>query len=94
MKGKKGMITLGDAPGVAIALVMVAVMFVVGFLVIEGLQGDLTANSTADNATDNVVEGMSNITDYADTWGTIIGVAVLLGIVIAGLGFAKSRGYF
>lgn len=39
---------LGDLPNTAILLVFVAVVFVAGFLVLDGLDADLTANSYAD----------------------------------------------
>ena len=71
-----------------------AVVFVAGFLVLDGLDSDLTANSYAANASSNLQAGMDNITGYASTWGTIIGVAVLLAIVIGGFAFGRGRGYF
>lgn len=46
------------------------------------------------NASSSLQEGMDNITGYASTWGTIIGVAVLLAIVIGGFAFGRNRGYF
>lgn len=85
---------LGDLPSTAILLVFVAVVFVAGFLVLEGLDTDLTPNSYAANASNNLQEGMDNVTNYASTWGTIIGVAVLLGIVIGGFAFGRNQGYF
>lgn len=85
---------LGDLPNTAILLVFVAVVFVAGFLVLDGLDADLTANSYGANASANIQAGMDNVTSYASTWGTIIGVAVLLGIVIGGFAFGRDRGYF
>lgn len=92
---------LGAMPTVAITMVLIAAVFTAGFLVVAGLQDSLTADTVADNATDDIVEGMANITSYAPTWGTIIGVAVLLGIVIGGFALGvvgynagKQRGYF
>lgn len=85
---------LGDLPNTAILFVFVAVIFVAGFLVLDGLDTDLTANSYGANASANVQEGMDNITSYAPTWGTIVGVAVLLAIVIGGFGYGRNKGYF
>lgn len=45
------------------------------------------------NASLGIQEGMDNVTDYAGTWGTIIGISVLLAIVIGGFAFGRSRGY-
>ena len=85
------MVNLNAVPGIALTMVLVAAIFVGGFLVLDGLDDDLTANSAAANATTDITSAMENITDYAPTWGTIIGVAVLLGIVIAGFAFGRSR---
>ena len=85
---------LGELPNVAMALIFIAVIFVAGFLVLDGLDDDLTANSYAANASADISEGMGTITEYAPTWGTIIGVAVLLAIVIGGFSFGKNKGYF
>lgn len=84
---------LGDLPNTVLTLVFVAVIFVAGFLVLSGLDADLTANSYAANASSAIQEGMDNVTDYAGTWGTIIGVAVLLAIVIGGFAFGRGRGW-
>lgn len=78
-------------PNVAVTLVLIGAIFVAGFLVVTGL-GDSTTNTDATNAVNNVTQGMTNIVTYAPTWGVIIGVAVLLGIVLLGFGFARSRG--
>lgn len=80
--GKKTMVALADVPAVAITLVLVAAIFVAGFLVTDGLDDSLTANSYAANATDELDEGMYNVVEYAPTWGTLIGVGVLLAIVL------------
>ena len=48
----------------------------------------------AGNSSIKIQSGMDNITDYASTWGTIIGVAVLLAIVIGGFSFGRKKGYF
>lgn len=54
-----------------------------------------TAGATfAGNASSRIQSGMDNITDYASTWGTILGVAVLLGIVIFGFAFGRGKGWF
>lgn len=89
---KRGLVSLGDAPGVALQLVLIAAIFVAGFLVVTGL-GDSTTNADAGFAVANITEGMSNITGYMPTIGVIVGVAILLGIVIGGFGFARNKGY-
>lgn len=48
----------------------------------------------AGNSSIALQEGMDNITDYASTWGTIVGVAVLLSLVIFGLAFGRGKGWY
>jgi hypothetical protein len=82
-------ISLDDLPNVAITLVLIAAIFVAGFLVLAGLKSGVTdADATA--AINNVTKGMTNVVTYAPTWGTILGVAALLGIVL--YGFMTLRG--
>jgi hypothetical protein len=85
--------TLEQIPSVVMTLVLAAAIFVAGFLVTDGLDDDLAANSYAANATDAIDEGMYNVTEYIPTLGTIIGVALILGVVIAGFYFGRTRGW-
>ena len=84
---------LGDVPTTALTFVFVAVIIVAGFLVLTGLDTDLAANSYAANASSKMQAGLDNITDYASTWGTIVGVAVLLAIVVGGFAFGRGKGW-
>ena len=85
------MVGLSDLPTIAITFTLVAALFVAGFLVVDGL-GDSTTDAAATSAVLNVTEGMSNIVEYAPIWGTIVGVAVLLAIVIGGFAFGRKKG--
>ena len=87
------MVGISELPGLAITFVLVAALFVAGFLVVGGL-GDSTDDASAASAVANVSEGMLNIVSYAPIWGTIVGVAVLLGIVIGGFSFGRNQGMF
>ena len=53
----------------------------------------LSSNGYAVNSTGQLQEGMYNITEYIPTLGTIIGVALILGVVIAGFYFGRGRGW-
>ena len=87
------MVGLNELPTIAITFTLVAALFVAGFLVVDGL-GDSTSDADATHAVANVTAGMSNIVEYAPVWGTIIGVAVLLAIVIGGFSFGRKKGMF
>ena len=66
-------LSLGQVPTVALTFVLIAAIFVAGFLVLDGLDDDLTANSYAMNATTTMNGALENVIDFAATWGTIIG---------------------
>lgn len=91
--GEQMALSLGSVPTVALSFVLIAAIFVAGFLVLDGLSSDLEADSYGANATDTMSVAMENVIDFAATWGTIIGVSVLLGIVMIGFGMARSGGY-
>lgn len=44
----------------------------------------VTANDYAYNISTNGLNGIDNVMEYADTWGTIIGVVALISIVVGG----------
>jgi len=94
---KKGNIGLGSLPTIAITLVVVAAVFVAGFLAIDGLSESTVADSYAANSTAAIEEGMYNITNFLPTVGTLIGVGLLLGVILlAFMGFqaGRQRGMF
>ena len=53
------------------------------------------------NATQQITAGVGNVYDLAPTWGTLIGVGVLIGIITGflflgavGYGYGRRKGYF
>lgn len=100
LTNKRGMMTFQTIPVIILALVVSAAIGVAGFLALDGLDNNLTANSEGFNATANITVGMGNIFDFAPTWGTLVGVGILIGIVLLSFGIgavgyaaAKNRGY-
>ncbi len=95
------MVALDRVPAVMLILLVIAVVGVATFLAIDGLQAELVQNSSGDNASQAIEQGIENIFDLAPTWGTLIGVSVLL-IIVAGLaavGFVgfnagRDKGFF
>lgn len=59
---------------------IVAVFGVTAYIVLAGL-GDSTSDSAAVSAIGNFTASLQNVVSYAPTWGTILGVAVLITIV-------------
>lgn len=84
------MVGLGDVPGIFLSLVFIVTVGVAGYLILAGL-GDSTTNTSATGAIGNFTTAMDNIVSYAPTWGVIIGVAVLIGIVLLSFRFGASN---
>jgi len=93
-RNKKGEITLGSLPSIAIGLVIVAAVFVGGFLALDALSSDLAPNSFAANATTAVTEGMYNVTSFLPTTGTMIGIGLFLGVILLAFAVGRDKGYF
>lgn len=66
----------------AMALVFIAVLAAAGAIALDEFNDDLTADSFADNVTDEGLEGLANATSYLSTIGTLLGVAALIAVVI------------
>lgn len=90
MNNRKGNLGLDSVPSTAITFVIVAVVFVVGYLVLAGL-GANTSNASATSAINNLTAGLDNIVSFAPTWGTVIAASVVLLIVVGGLYFFMAR---
>ena len=95
------MVAFERVPTILVAMLVIAVVGVSTFLALDGLDDNLTANSEGANATAAITTGVGNIFDLAPTWGTLIGVGVLLGIVagfliVGALGYqyGRNRGMF
>ena len=94
MKGyMRGNIGLGEAAGMALAFVLFVVVVSVGGQVLAGIQtSQLTAAGAtiiASNATGQGLTGITNLAGQAGTIGTVIGAAVLIGIVVGAFAMAK-----
>ena len=85
-KGQMG--GLGELPKVAIVFVVVAIVFGIGFTILNTQQGTYTAGSYAYNATVAAQNGMSQITGYLPTIGLVVAAAVVIAIVV-GLLYAR-----
>ena len=66
----------------ALAFVLFVVVVSVGGQVLAGVQSSQTANSVAYNATGYGLTGITNLANQSGTIGTIIGAAILIGIIL------------
>jgi hypothetical protein len=83
-------IQISDVPNLAITLLIVAVIFVATFLCLAGLKAS-TTDTSATAAIGNVSSGMMNIVGFLPTVGTIVGVALLVGVVYLGFMYARNK---
>lgn len=70
-------------------LVFVAIVAAAGAISLDAFNDDLTADSYADNVTDEGLAGLANATGYLDTIGTLIGVAALIAVVVGAFYFIR-----
>ena len=89
---KKGAITLGDAGAMALTFVLFVIIVSVGGEILGGIQSGQTTNSVAYNITGTGLTGMTNLGNYSDTIGTIMGAAVIIGIVLLAFGAYTMMG--
>ena len=73
---------LNDAAGMALAFVLFIVVVSVGGSVLAGVQTSQTSGSVAYNATQYGLTGITNLANQSGTIGTVIGAAILIGIVL------------
>lgn len=96
-KAKKGAYDLKSVPMVMMLLVLVVTFGFTAYLVLAGLQtavsdGNASNNLAVESAITNFTSSLDNVVTYAPTWGTLIGVAVLIGIVLAAFAFSRRAG--
>jgi len=91
-KGKKGQAgNLTTYFAIFLGVVVVAYVF---FILSDSLQGTLTVDSVAYNATQNIVDGMANATEQLPQAGTLIGVGVIIGVIGLAIYGARKYGLF
>jgi hypothetical protein len=77
---KKGF-TLGNVPGLAIILVIVAVTLGVGSAILTGVRSGYADNTFAGNATDFGSTGLQTLAGWQPTIALIVAAVVVIGIV-------------
>ena len=80
---------LEDMKGAVILIALIALIGSAAAIALSDFRDDMTADSVERNITVEGLEGVSNTTSYLGTIGTIIGVAVLIGIVVLAFTFAR-----
>ncbi len=86
------MASLREMPNVMLLFVLVALIGAAGAISLAEFQASdaVTADSYADNITQNGLEGIDNSTSFLGVMGTIFAVVALIGLVVAGFVFKRS----
>ena len=92
---KKGMVTLADVPNVALTLVLIALFFAIGLVIMTSLQSNATfGNNSAANAA--ITSSITALGVIPNNWlsliALIIAAVIVIGLLISGLaGEASGR---
>jgi hypothetical protein len=87
---KKGM-TLNDAPGMIIVLVVIGIVGAIGLSVITGVGGTFAPNSVEANTTNKIVEAVTNFFNLAPVLGTVLIAVILLAAVFFLYAYTTNR---
>ena len=83
-------ISLGDAAAMALSFVFFVVVVGVGATVLTGIQGTQTSGTYAYNSTTSGLTGIKNLSDQSGVLGTIIGAAVIIGVLVSAFYFTRN----
>lgn len=95
LKENKGQITLTDAPGAVLIIVLLGIILAVGNIILGQMKVSNTTSSTANTTIDSAIGGLTQIANFQGTIGTVIAAAVVIGLVLGALvigGEASRRG--
>jgi hypothetical protein len=91
MKSKKG-IMLNQAFGAVLTLVLVAVLVIIAIFLFQTLGTTFTSASAAANATGTMITQFGNYPALVGLVGTIIFLALVIGVLVASFAFGEKRG--
>lgn len=74
--------------GGAVAIVTLILVLAIGAIIITGFQGDLTADSYADNITDDGLAALDSMSGLVGPLALVLIAAVIIAVVAGGLGRA------
>ena len=94
LKENRGQITLSDAPGAVLVIVLLGIILAVGNIILDQMKISSTSAS-ANTTIDGAISGLTQIANFQGTIGTVIAAAVVIGLVLGALvigGEARNRG--
>lgn len=90
-KAKKGL-GLSDAFSAVLTLVLVAVLVIVSLVLFGELGGTFQADSAQDNATDDMITAFAGYVPLVTLVGTIIFLAIVIGVLVNSFMFGGRGG--
>lgn len=85
--GKKGQVTLGDAPTLVRTLVIIAITLALGALILDGFSDSVVPEGpntsvVASNVTQGGLAGLQEFGDFQDLMALVIVSVIILGLVL------------
>jgi hypothetical protein len=100
-KLKKKGVQIAQLPGVVVLLVVIAIILSIGSQITQEIRDDqvggscnltnATACGFAFNNSDAGLKGLAKVADWQKTIGTVIGAAVVIGLVVGSFMFLSKR---
>lgn len=80
---KKGLVRIGEVPGVVILLITIGIFLAVGAIILTEVQSTdvVTTGDDAYNATDDALSGLDTLSSFQTVIAVVVAAAVILGIV-------------
>ena len=90
---KRGQVGFGltDIPGIALAIVVGMLVLSFGALVISSVQADQTSGTAEFNVSADGLSTLLNVSTLIPTAGTVIGAAIIIGILLGAFAFGQLR---
>ena len=91
MEDKKGQFTIGDLSGIAVTLVVLAIILGIGATILVSIQNTQDSGGYAYNATGFGLTGINTLASYQNIVALVAVAAVVVGIVVTFFGRSINR---
>ena len=91
MQSKKG-IQLSQAFGAVLAVVLIAVLVIIAIFLFEALDDSFTVNTSASNATNDMIDQFGTYPALVGLVGTIVFLGLVIGVLVASFVFGGRGG--
>lgn len=84
----RGNINFGVLSGAALSLVVLALLVGFGLMILEEVSTNMDTNSSAQNATNTIIDGIATIPDWVGILVVVLMGTFILGLFLAGRVFS------